>query len=315
MKLIRKNKSKRILTISVLVLAFSLQVAAGATEARTNRTHKTYNSISAISEKLFIHKPKQNESSFAVSPDELLYKLRQTQTLTLVDVRSAEDFERLHIRGSLSIPLYAIKTKVFLKSSPLVLINEGFQYALLENECRQLKDGGFKVLILDGGVTGWAQQGNAVVGDLFALEELQMISPQKYLREKDSESVLAIDIAPVQTEISRQLMPYSKHLPIAVEPGEWAREFDRILTSHKDQSFLSILVFNETGDGYDRANKILAGRSVNVFYLQSGVAGYKRYLADLTLTWLPRDSRIKTNKPCKICGEKSDKRVITQAPD
>ena len=80
-------------------------------------------------------------------------------------------------------------------------------------------------------------------------------------------------------------------------------------------NMMLLMVFNETGDGYDRANKLLSDRSANVFFLQNGVAGYKRYLDDLILSWLPRDSRIKTNKPCKICGEKSDKRVITQAPD
>ena len=40
--------------------------------------------------------------------------------LTLVDVRSTDDFQRLHIPGSLNIPLYAVKTKIFLKSFPMV---------------------------------------------------------------------------------------------------------------------------------------------------------------------------------------------------
>ena len=33
------------------------------------------------------------------------------------------------------------------------------------------------------------------------------------------------------------------------EAGEWVRKLDRIITSHKKKPYLSILVFNETGDG------------------------------------------------------------------
>ena len=315
MNLIRKNKTKGILAIGILMLSLSLQLAAGATDHRTNKTYKINNSLSVIPEKYFDNKPRQYESSFAISPDEVLYKLRQKQTLTLVDVRNSEDFERLHVRASLNIPLYAVKSKAFLKSFPLVLINEGFQYSLLENECRRLKDGGFKVLILDGGIAGWAEQGNVLVGDIFALEELHMISPQEFFRERDSENILAIDIAPVQSEFSQQLMPYSKHLPITSEPAEWARKLDRIIAGHQNQPFLSILVFDETGDGYDRARKLCAGRHVNVFFLQSGIAGYKRYLENLELSWTPRDSRIKTNKPCKICGEEIEESVMTETSD
>jgi rhodanese-related sulfurtransferase len=315
MKLTITFRSKRLLTISVLMLVLSFQVAAAATDYRTNKTHKTYNSISEIPTKLIDREPKRHEASFSVSADEVLYKLRHRERITLVDVRNLEDFDRLHIRGSLNIPLYAVKAKIFLKPFPVVLINEGFQYSLLESEGRQLLQMGFKVRILDGGLTAWAQKGNALAGDLHALEEMQIISPQIFFREKDSENTLVIDISRVQTEISRQLMPYSTHLPIPDKPVDWARKLDRVITSHQNQPFLSILIFNENGDGYDRAKKISAGLRVNAFYLQSGIAGYKRYLEDLLLSWVPRDGRIKTNKPCKICNEEFEENIITDAPD
>jgi hypothetical protein len=133
------------------------------------------------------------------------------------------------------------------------------------------------------------------------------------LQEKDCENTLMIDVSPVQTEISRQLLPYAKHLPLSAEPREWSRKLDQIVTSQKNQPFLSILVFSETGGGYDRAKKIFAGLSVNAFCLQNGFAGYQRYLADLTLSWLPRDSRIKTNRKCKTCNEEIEENIITKA--
>ncbi len=146
MNFFRGIKIKTMLMMSVMALALLIQVAAVAADYSTNKSYRTYKALS-------------------ISPNEVLDKLRQKQALTLVDVRAAEDFARLHIPGSLSIPLHAVKIKRYLKTSLLVLVNEGFQYGLLINECRQLKDAGFKVRILDGGIAGWAQQRNTLVGD------------------------------------------------------------------------------------------------------------------------------------------------------
>ena len=86
------------------------------------------------------------------------------------------------------------------------------------------------------------------------------------------------------------------------KPDEWLQKLNRIISVHKNRPFLSVVIFNETGDGYDSVNDVSAGLGVNAFYLQGGVAAYKKYLADLTLSWLPRDRRIRTNRKCKICS-------------
>jgi len=312
MKFIITFRSKSLLITAVMILALSIQVSAAAGNHGTNRTNETYYSISEISEKLYNRKPKQYESSFAISPDAVLYKLKQKQEINLVDVRNPGDFARLHIPGSLNIALYAVKTKVFLKSFPIVLINAGFHYSPLAAECRKLRDMGFKVFILDGGLPAWKRKGSPLVGDLFVLAEMKSVSPHVFFQEKDFENTLVIDIAPVQTELSRQLIPYSRHIPVSAEPSEWFRKLNRIIAEHKNQPFLSVVVFNETGHGYDQSNNIFAGLNVNISYLKSGVAGYKRYLEDLLLSWLPRDSRIKTNRKCKSCVKKIEENIVTE---
>ncbi len=107
-------------------------------------------------------------------------------------------------------------------------------------------------------------------------------------------------------------MPSSNHLPVPAEPGEWARKIERIIASHKNQPFFSILVFNETGDGYGKANKILTGLGLNAFFLQGGVAGYRRYLKDLMLSWQPLDSRIKTSRKCATCVKEIEENINTE---
>ena len=303
MKFIATFGSKNLLITTVLILGVSFQAPAAA---------ETFNRNAAIPQVLRNRNLQRHDASFAIAPDAVLYRLKQKQTITLIDVRNPEDFERLHIPGSLNLPLHAVKTKVFLKSFPIVLINEGFHYSPLQSECRQLTDLGFKAFILDGGLPAWKRKESRLVGDLFARQDLKTVSPREFLWGKDCENTLVIDISPVQTEISRQLMPYSRHIPVAAEPGEGFRKLNRIITDQKNQPFLSIVVFNESGDGYGNANKILAGLGVNAFYLQGGVAGYKKYLEDLILSWLPRDSRIRTNRKCRICGGEIEEKIMTE---
>jgi len=312
MKFAMTSINKGLLITAILILGLPIQAMAAAGSHRTNKTNESYYSISEIPEVLFNRKPKQHDAAYAISPDTVLYKLKQKQKISLVDVRNPEDFERIRIPGSLNIPLYAVKTKVFLKSFAVVLINEGVNYSPLETECLHLTDIGFKAFVLDGGLPAWKRKGNRLAGDLLALEEMRVISPQVFFQEKDYENTLVVDISPVQTEASRKLMPYSKHLPVSADPGVWARNVDQIIISHKNQPFLSILVFNETGDGYTSVNKILANVAVNAFCLQGGVAGYNRYLGDLMLSWLPRDIRIKTNRKCGTCVEEIEKNIITE---
>ena len=304
MKFIITPRSKSLLITTVLILGVSIQAAAG--NFTTYNMNEPFNNISTIPDVLSHHQHEQHDASFAITADAVRYKLRHKQKISLIDVRNPEDFERLHIPGSLNIPLHAVKTKVFLKSFAVVLINAGFHYRGLHSECRQLANLGFKAFILDGGIVAWERKGGRLVGDLFALQDMKTVSARVFLQEKDCETTLAFDISPVQTKIAKQLMPYSRHLPVSAEPGQWFRKFNRALTVHKNQPFLSVVIFNETGNGYDSVSTILAGQGVDAFFLQGGVAGYQKYLDDLMLSWLPRDRRIKTNSRCRTCSGEDD---------
>jgi 3-mercaptopyruvate sulfurtransferase SseA len=70
-------------------------------------------SPSKIPDELIARKFKRHDPSLAISVEAVLYKLKRNQKLTLVDVRSWQNFERLHIPGSINIPLYAVKTKTY----------------------------------------------------------------------------------------------------------------------------------------------------------------------------------------------------------
>jgi rhodanese-related sulfurtransferase len=258
-------------------------------------------SLSEISDSPGARKLKHHDAALAIAPTAVRYQLRQNHRLTLVDVRSSKEFERLHIPGSINIPLYAIKTKSHLKSARLVLINEGFRYAELASACRRLAGRGFKASILDGGLAAWRRMGGQLTGDLLALDDMKPIPARVFYREKDYVSTLAVDISPTRSEASRRLMPDARHMPVLDEGGISAADASKLISQNKP--FQTIIIFNETGEQYEKTENMLNRMGIGTFNLQGGLTGYQKYLEDLMLSWKPRDSRINRVGNCKPCKE------------
>ncbi|CAB1056200.1 hypothetical protein D1BOALGB6SA_936 [Olavius sp. associated proteobacterium Delta 1] len=248
---------------------------------------------------------KQHDPTLAIPMDSAIRQHRQSRIL-FVDVRNPKAFETLKIPGSINIPLYAIKTKAFLKSSSIVLVNAGYAYSPLEKECRRLIDDGFTVSILDGGINAWRRKGGSLIGDLTALKEIRQVSPQEFLREKDYESALVIDFSWPGTSASQALIANAVHLPVSPQSDASAAELAKEITRRTSESFASVLIVNETGDNYTDIERLMAREKIPAFYLKGGLAGYKTYLQNLSLSWQPRESRIKTVSKCKPCGKKSE---------
>jgi len=126
------------------VLRYALKgiIEGGISGEKKNRSHLD------IPSELITRKLRKRNPAFAIFVESVLRKLKKKQEIVLIDVRNREEFEKFRIPGSINIPLFAIKTKTFLKRKPLVLINEGESYRPLEQECKRLRDTGFTVSIL-----------------------------------------------------------------------------------------------------------------------------------------------------------------------
>ncbi len=292
MKFMKSIRS--IITVAIILLA-GLSADVSVAESVPN---------SKIPDELIARKLKKHDPSLAISVEAVLYKLKRNQPFTLVDVRRREDFERLYIPGSINIALYAVKTKSYLKSVPVVLVNEGLCYAALENECQRLLERGYKVSILDGGLPAWKRRGGQVVGDLFALDDMKTVLPRVFFRAKDYVNTLVLDISSQPSEASGRLIPYAKHYPVLDTSDGSLLHLRRLLK--KNKPFQSIVIFNETGEHYEKAEKIMITAGIEAFYLLGGAADYQKYLDGLLLSWNPRDSRMKTVGNCKPCGAKTE---------
>jgi len=281
-------------------------------------------------EKLVSPKLKKHDSSLTVSVESVLYKLKQKQNITLVDIRKPEEFEKVRIPGSINIPLHAVKTKNYLKLQPVVLVNNGYQYTLLEKECKNLNKKGFKAKILKGGLNSWRKRKGPFAGDVFAQKELNRVSPRAFYQEKNYANQVVIDVSKTQTKESKKLIPCAIHIPFLDNPAELDILLSGVSTEgkkhlnlralsvsavnkktaskQKNNPFISILIFNENGNGYEKVEKTIEKSGLNnVFYLKGGLKGYKKYKEHLALSRQPRSSRLKTINRCKNCGKEDKK--------
>ena len=222
----------------------------------------------------------------------------------LVDVRPADAFDRVRIPGSLNIPLHAIRSKGFLKTASLVLVNEGFLLRPLAKACERLRSDGFSVSILSGGLRAWHQAGGPLEGEPAAAVEFSQVSPRKVFQEKNSAFHLVVNVSAVRSRSSEEHFPQAVHVPFGGNPAAVADGIRLAVGSQVERRLAPILVVSETGLHYGRLEKVLRDDGLErTFFLTGGVAAYDRFRNDMTRSWKPRDSRIKTVGPCPRCGD------------
>jgi rhodanese-related sulfurtransferase len=274
-------------------------------------------------------KLQKQDHSCLISAQSVLQRLKLGKKIILVDIRNQEEFAKLSIPGAINIPLHFVKSKAFLKSKPLVLVKGGYPDRQTEETCKYLQNEGFGAAILSGGLLAWQRQGGPVQGDLLFLNRYKHISPLTFYPEKDRKNQIIIDVSEVQNRESKQLLPNAIHISLSKNP----KNLNLLLSSYparlragttgnnslfklselagsavNQNSFGSVLIFNENGDNYEKIEKIMKRNGLqNVFCLEGGLNGYRRYLKHLALSRQPRESRIKTTAKCPRCGQESRK--------
>jgi len=237
---------------------------------------------------------KKHNLLLAVSVDSVLHKMKQKRKILIIDVRSLQEYDQVHIPGSMNIALYAIKTKSFLKTTPLVLVNNGYIFGILEDECIKLKEKGFNVSILWGGLNAWKEKGLDFEGDVFAVKELNRVSSRDFFHEKEFEEIIILDVSSKEIPESNQPSFDVKHLSDLTE-----KSLHNALNEADPGKFYSVLIFNENGQGYDKVEKMIKNAGIkNIFYLSGGVNGYRRFINDLSLLRVPHSDRVKVGDKC-----------------
>lgn len=251
-----------------------------------------------IPDELLAGKLRKRNPAFAIS----LKSVLQKQGIIIVDVRDKKSFEKFNIPGSINIPLFAIRTKAFLKTKSLILVNEGYNYSQLEQECERLRKSGFKVWLLNGGLYFWIQKGAPVKGDAFAQKELNKIPPRIFFAEKDYENWIVIDVSFSNDPKASSLFPQSISVPYINNEKEFILAFENTVEKHKDNPFIFMLICDEKGEQYPKVESIVKEIDAkNVFFLKGGIEAYRNFIEQQALIRQAKDHSGRMPKKCARC--------------
>lgn len=198
------------------------------------------------------------------------------KTYTLVDVRSPEAYAVAHIPDSLNIARAAVKTKAFLRDTPVVLVDGGWGDPMLEDEWQRLRAAGFaEVRILQGGVAIWRAAGGHLEGTADGAE-ISRLTGYEALTARAYPDWIVVQADTV--EVARLDNVLLGHLRIPFSATNQG-VFVRAVTSHLGRigPTARLMVMTSNGQGYEAIERALRGQvDVPVFFVEYGLLGLQR---------------------------------------
>lgn len=218
------------------------------------------------------------EQGLYLAAADVLTKEGDSADLAFVDARDHRLHEAAHVPESLNMPLHAVKSSAFLRSRQMVLFDEGWGNPAVEAECRRLREKGFAVWILRGGMTGWQAAGGDLEPHSAPAIALAGLQPLDYLASSGFDDWLVVDVRS-EAQASENWIPDAVNIPFA---GEGEREFCDIVASLVAQrrEYTRLLVVGADGRESEQAWSALPSLSeCTAFYLAGGYEALRQQLA------------------------------------
>lgn len=232
-------------------------------------------------------------------PGELIKRWKDGNVI-IVDVRPQKDYEHYHLPGSLNIPAYSIKTKSFLKSKPLILVDDGVSVASLLSVCGSLKASGFaSVTVFGDGVHAWRELMTNNTG--FKLkQDLRELTPKQFVSVKNEYQWLIIlldkNIDDIKKDFGRfRIIAYSKGDTV------FARNLGQAFASRNPVGDRRLLFVSRDGAGYAGIDAgMFKTYSNSMYYLEGGLEAYRKYVKTRSALLARVNAKPKQEKGCGI---------------
>ncbi len=229
-----------------------------------------------------------------------LIKQWKDGNVVLIDVRPQKDYERYHLRGSLNIPAYSIKTKSFLKSEPLVLIGDGVSVASLLSVCGSLKLSGFsRVTVFGAGVHAWRELMTDNSG--FRLkQDARKLTPKQFVSVKNEHQWLIVSLDKNIDDVKKE---FGRFRIITYSEGDavFARKLDQIFASRNPVGDRRLLFVSRDGARYAGIDAgLFKTYSNSMYYLEGGLEAYRKYVKTRSALLARANAKPRQEKGCGL---------------
>lgn len=247
-------------------------------------------------------RPLEHRESCLVPVKTVLRQQEQGKAV-LVDVRDAESFSRYRIPGSLNIPLHAVKTKAFLRSESIVLVDQGHVSAALEAGCSELKRAGFSsVAVLRGGLRAWYADRGPLEGEARSADDLDRLMPAELFAERTRSDWLVLSFSnDGRASLRCWLPPRVEQVSGTGSPAIRAIA-EAVARARRAEPGLRVLVASDTGADRAALSALLAKAGVqDALFLESGLEGYREFVSNQIVIW-GRQATQERTKASACCG-------------
>lgn len=202
--------------------------------------------------------------------------------LLVVDTRPATEYQQWHIPGALNMPMFAIKTKSFLKKHNFVIINQGRTIEDLQLGCVELRRAGFsQAHYISNGMLAWQAAGGVVEGRGEGLAST-WIMPQEWVQELDAGQWKIVELS---SDLLAGKTPVGvSRLTVSTE-DDWAdavRRLQGIIAARVQQVPAErLLIVDNTGELSQKLEAHLQRTGIvlppGVYYLTGGSDALRQY--------------------------------------
>jgi len=240
---------------------------------------------------------------YLITADLLLHKsARAKKKYTFIDIRKTDAYNGISMAGSMNIPIHAIKTKRYLKNKSIIIINEGYAYLPIVEECKKLTASGFKsVKILKGGLNAWLQAGGRLKGSGFSKQALQYIPPQAFSADDAvfNHNIMAIEFITKPVADFQQTIPGSSYLISNGQPEDMVDRINGLIKSKGLDPLLYVVIAAEKNEDYVWLLKH-AGKKIKevIFFLEGEISGYQTFSNYQKRIWHPQPKKQTSNTLC-----------------
>ncbi len=235
-------------------------------------------------------------------------RMIESNSATFVDIRQTDEYNLSNIPNSINMPLYAIKTKPFLRNNPIILINKGTSHHEFEEECAILRKAGFEVYILDGGLNYWNQCQYPLSGNYFDKQNLKFIDPIELYMDRHYSNWLVVDVSSNQEE-ELPLIPDCLQIPLK-ENKTFADTLRNHVQELSSDNLVSVAIISDTPEDYEKAMLLSSGiKNIQFYYVDGGKEAYKEFILTQTLMRYP-PQHTKRHKTCGTCPQEEVNKVM-----